>query len=549
MAFFSMVTTRNSAAYTPVALASFFSHTEWRADDVFLLIDNDSTFDQSLVDPFPQVQVLRRESPCSFAANANEARARAALLGQDLFLLNNDVVFSEGWRESLEQVDCCCIASSISNQHISCELERLVLRNSMDLHEYQGKEALFDALVRVHRSVPLGVQAEPAVAFFCVRIPCLVYTVVGVFDESFGRGGAEDTDYCLRSWIAGFPVVLALSSFVLHFQGKSTWDGAESIEERSIREQRYVAAFIAKWGEELSRLLFLQDYASLEHSTELQALVEEQRYMRLLRQLSGSKLTTIQPRTAAVCCVHDDTRWLREVVRSVYDGVDAIYFIVSDKPWNGRVASALNMRKVIKELPDPSDKIRIVEGSWDTEAAQRNAGLAALSENGFFYCLVLDADEVFDPSSLNSLLELAAEKPYIDAWYISMRTYWKSPYFRIEPPESYKPASLIRVNRSLFTSGRKVDVLQGEEVPESKCIMHHLSYARSDEEVQRKLETFSHSHEIVPGWFERVWKGWDLNHELKNLHPCWPAAYYSAVQLKEEDVPEMLRTVSTVKLD
>ena len=57
----------------------------------------------------------------------------------------------------------------------------------------------------------------------------------------------------------------------------------------------------------------------------------------------------------------------------------------------------------------------------------------------------------------------------------------------------------------------------------------HLSYARSDKDMEIKLKNFSHSHELVPGWYENVWKGWKP--EMQNLHPVNPPEYRRAVKV------------------
>jgi hypothetical protein len=76
-------------------------------------------------------------------------------------------------------------------------------------------------------------------------------------------------------------------------------------------------------------------------------------------------------------------------------------------------------------------------------------------------------------------------------------------------------------------------------------VFHHMSYARTDAQVQRKLATFGHAHEIVPGWFENVWRRWDDDRSLQNLNPCVPAAYQRIVEQPYEALPAVLRAAIT----
>ncbi len=221
-----------------------------------------------------------------------------------------------------------------------------------------------------------------------------------------------------------------------------------------------------------------------------------------------------------------------------------IFFLVSDAPWHGDKGTNAGAVDAVRKLPDPEGKIRLIEGSWATETEQRNAGLEMLKDEGFEYCLVLDADEVYDRAELSRLFEFAFDERYVPAWRIRVWTYWKSKEFRVDPPEPYQPVVLVRVDCAQFTDKREIEPNPSRNIPEDICMLHHLSYARSDEEVLRKITTFSHVDQVVPGWFENVWKGWDRNPELENLHPCWPECYRSVRRVNEEDLPEVLRMPS-----
>src|SRR5439155_11071409 len=52
------------------------------------------------------------------------------------------------------------------------------------------------------------------------------------------------------------------------------------------------------------------------------------------------------------------------------------------------------------------------------------------------------------------------------------------------------------------------------------------------EEIWIKIHSFSHASEVKPDWHERVWKGWDADHNLQNLNPAFPGAYPRAVRAR-----------------
>jgi GT2 family glycosyltransferase len=244
-----MVTTRPSHAYTACALASFFQTTPFGADDRFVLVDNDGTYGPP-PDAWPQVTYLANPVPYGFAANVNQVLRLARACGADLFFLNNDLIFTPGWFAPLGVVEPALL-SPVSNFQSPGRVGDWWCGPFLDLADYQGHEEHLRALVRAHQARHTGYRAVLKLRFYCIKIPWAVGEAVGELDEGFGRGGGEDGDYCLRCHRAGFPVAWALGSYVLHFMGKSTWRGAETPDQRQQREQAYLAAFRAKWGQPL----------------------------------------------------------------------------------------------------------------------------------------------------------------------------------------------------------------------------------------------------------------------------------------------------------
>ena len=541
---FVMIHTRASTVYTQPALESFFRNTPFAEGDTFLLIDNDGSLNDTLIEKWPQVIRHVNSEPLSFAANANTGIRFAAERNSDLFLLNNDIIFAEGWLEPLMN-DLPVIMSSVSNQNFQYNFGPFSFKVNMDLEDYAGRELEFVKVVDAHRLKKRGFRQMVSLPFFCVKIPRAIDAELGAFDESFGKGGAEDTDYCIRAYLRGYAAFFALDSLVLHFHGKSTWRGPESAEETTLRNEQYVKAFKEKWGEPLTRLAILNDGSDVKEGSRAESAFRDGLPFGIQQLLIESgkieQLGAWRPSLAAVYCVYDDTRWLKASVESVYSACDRIYFLVGSKPWNGEGGSNEDTLSVISSLADPESKIEIIKGEWPSEEAQRNAGLEILSGAGFDYCLVVDADEVYDEAQLEAMLRLVSTRRFVPAWRAHMFTYWKTEGFRVDPPEAYNPVVFVRVGSLGFTDKREISDQRNEVIPARTGVMHHLSYARSDEEVMRKITTFSHVHQMKPDWYENVWKGWDANHEMENLNPCWPESYKKAVPVTEGALPPVLR--------
>src|SRR5690606_18351979 len=125
------------------------------------------------------------------------------------------------WYAPLAEAPEGVIASAASNAQFLYKSPTFAWSEALDIEDYRSRAKEFEEVVSFHAKGTRGYRQVMALPFFCVRIPYSVSTAVGPFDESFGKGGGEDGDYCLRAYLKGFSVQFALDSFVLHFQGKS----------------------------------------------------------------------------------------------------------------------------------------------------------------------------------------------------------------------------------------------------------------------------------------------------------------------------------------
>lgn len=546
MHLFGLITTARSADYTATAIRSLLAHTPRPETAGIVLIDNDGVYTLPPDIPSAAVTVDRPAAPRSFAANANVLLAYAREAGADLVLLNNDLVFTPGWFEPFMSERRTLLAP-MSNADVPHRTARLHLQPVMALDDYLGREADLEIIAERHRATHAGYRTVPAVPYFCIRIPRAVHDIVGDFDERFGPGGGEDRDYTVRAWIAGIPQQVACASLVLHFQGRSTWRGGEATEAREAREAAYLGAFEHKWGAALTHAFIHGHWNLLRHDARYAGLLARQDYAALVRALrSRPAVDTLiarqrASRFGAVICLYEDDTWLEAAVESAYDACERVWLLVGDAPWNGDPTDQSALLARVASLADPQGKCRLVRGHWPDEAAQRNAGLALVAEAGLDYCLVLDADEVYEPAQLARAMAIARENPQVDCWRVPCLTYWKSHRYRIDPPEQVAAAMFVRVGSGRFVENRVFDAGRHMPFPADIVVCHHMSYARTDEQVLRKVTTFGHARDVVPGWFDNVWRRWDHDPTLENLNPCWPAAYRRAIEQPSAALPTPLQ--------
>jgi hypothetical protein len=287
-----MVSTKSSKNYTPLAVESFLKHTPLKPNEKLIVIDND----ESLVGATntDQLSFVAPPEPRSFAENFNWILAKAQKETADVYFLNNDIIFTPHWLLPLEPVENA-IVTPVSNREYQYRRNGLNLDISCKLEDYLNNEAQLDFIVAHHKKK----HATPTLSnrrkvlslpFFCVKVPVAVWSVLGSLDESFGKGGAEDNDYCLRSHLAGFGVEYALESYLLHFSGKSTWDGAETVEQTAERDELYRNKFKEKWGEELLHLSIIGDISPLYGGPNLMGWFQQGKFAEVIENLRSMQM-------------------------------------------------------------------------------------------------------------------------------------------------------------------------------------------------------------------------------------------------------------------
>ncbi len=246
---------------------------------------------------------------------------------------------------------------------------------------------------------------------------------------------------------------------------------------------------------------------------------------------------------AACYCTYDDAEWLGYSLASIYPAVNAIYLLVAARPWNGPFTSPDETLLVIRNFPDPDGKIRLLRGEWTSEVEQRNAALVLAAGDTHDYCFIIDSDEIYDTPALARMLEYVRARPEIGCWHCWFIVYWKTPQFRIDPPEQHHPPVFLKLHAGAFVEYRNCIADSHELIPAEVGFCHHMSYARTDEQIQRKIQSFSHSHQIDPEWFEKKWKTWDSDHSVGDLCPYNPGVFEGTAEVPESALPKVLLTL------
>jgi GT2 family glycosyltransferase len=258
----------------------------------------------------------------------------------------------------------------------------------------------------------------------------------------------------------------------------------------------------------------------------------------------------------AVYCLYDDHEYLDISLEPIKNKLDKVLFLISDVPWNGKKSDNSSTIEKVKKLCLENRNFELVQGHWKNEIEQRNYGLQVFYDNGIDIYFVIDSDEIYHSNQFDNIIRFIEQNTRFAAFHLEWNTYWKKDYYVISPREYYKPLIAVRVNSFLFTTIRhgttnvirtSKTILKTQEtnynyalIPPEIAICYHLSYARTDEFIRRKLETNSHAPEFIQDWYERVWKNWKPSD--KNLHPVTPQQYTTAIKENFAAFPDSLKT-------
>jgi GT2 family glycosyltransferase len=276
---YGMITVASSNQYTHVALTSFFKHTKLSAEDRFVLIDNDGEWTKNWhLDCFDPNLVYVNSNPQNFSTNINQLLRWADEQYADLVFLSNDVVFTPKWATRLVINDRTVSIPSCNQTHF------YGFDPTLNLQQFGGRFPHLNVAAHTHAARSPAPFERLLMPTYVCRIPRLIYQEVGGFDEAFNMGG-EDVDYRLRLLQKGFEIKYC-SSYLLHFNGCSSWNGAETLAETQLRNRLYMQTFIEKWGEDLHDLCMSSGQpTSIIEKYQLHGLLNECRFNDIIKSL------------------------------------------------------------------------------------------------------------------------------------------------------------------------------------------------------------------------------------------------------------------------
>jgi GT2 family glycosyltransferase len=233
-------------------LRAIATHSE--ADANVLVIDDASP--SRLVDHLPRdleddprFRFHRNPSNLGFVGTANVAMTWSQ--GEDVVLVNSDVIVSVGWLQRLSAV-----ASALRNvatvSVLADEASILSVRLGDTVPRVPDEGELASINSRLSALPPIEPPEIPVAIGHCLYVSRAAIEAVGLYDEAFAPGYGEEVDFALRCSAAGFRHLVAPNVFVLH-RGSASFGvnagiyqrrGAELLLRRYPNYDRMIRAFV-----------------------------------------------------------------------------------------------------------------------------------------------------------------------------------------------------------------------------------------------------------------------------------------------------------------
>lgn len=215
-------------------------------------------------------------------------------------------------------------------------------------------------------------------------------------------------------------------------------------------------------------------------------------------------------------------------VESIYDFCSNIIFIHSNTSWDNEKGNTV--LPVIDKWTHENDKERKVFqilGDWNTQEDQYRFAFDIANNYNCDYYLIIDTDEVWTKEDLVTLNnELIGDNYQHDRFTCRMRTYIKSPYYRISPIEPCTPTIIVK--KGMPYKGIRGNGL-GNKKHLDNVFFDHFCYVRNDiASIKSKFITSEigdkHSSHKWEYWKPNIW---DKIPNVLDMHPtishekCW----------------------------
>ncbi|WP_028403406.1 glycosyltransferase family 2 protein [Ectobacillus panaciterrae] len=232
-----IILTFNGLSFTRECIFSIFQYTKENYE--LIVIDNGST-DGTLkfLRSLPNAKVIANQKNRGFSGGCNQGLSIAK--GENIVLLNNDTVVTEGWLTRLlwrlNHDGSIGIVGPRSNIIVWHQAIMPVSYKSI-----QQMQTFASKWTKTHHRQ--GYEVDQ-LSGLCMVFKRSLIDVIGGLDERFFPGYYEDTDFCIRAQISEKKLWVANDVFIHHY-GSSSFKLNKEMHAEILKESRQ--KFFDKW--------------------------------------------------------------------------------------------------------------------------------------------------------------------------------------------------------------------------------------------------------------------------------------------------------------
>jgi len=251
-------------------------------------------------------------------------------------------------------------------------------------------------------------------------------------------------------------------------------------------------------------------------------------------------------KTGALVLAYKQEDYVAYCVRSISTAADLVLVVFSEEPFTAYNPGARRQfsrpdgtGRILRDLEREIGNLAVVEGVWNDEPAMRNAGLAHLRERGIEVCFIVDADEIHPEGGLDAVrAEIERRNHPGSVYYSRYETCFRRFDYVVE--SDHRLPIAVHLEPSTNFPIRRRPLGTRVDLPD-RLFFWHMGYVLSDARMWEKINTFSHAHEVLDGWFEQKWLGWTpQTRDLFRKEPAsrWPRT----TRIDPRRLPEILRS-------
>jgi GT2 family glycosyltransferase/predicted Zn-dependent protease len=473
-----IIVTYNNLFFTRETIKSVIKYSDIPYE--IIVIDNASTDgSQDYLRNNTNLKVILNDTNIGFAAACNQGISIAK--GNYILLLNNDVIVTNFWLSRMlaymSMDPAIGIVAPVTNYISGPQLDTYFLSLKVTEEDIKNNG---DSIIQQYSEYLFNKNRQnglfyPRVTGFCMLIRSNLIKKIGGFDERFYIGNYEDDDFCLRTRIAGFKIVIASDVFIYHFGSKSF----QLMEKEKYIEllQENKKKFIEKYGvppEDTYKNEDLRNFNKIDYKINIHQF--------------DTSLVIHSSNTISLCMIaKNEERNLQKCIDSVIDFVNEIIIVDT-----GSEDSTVEIAK--------KNKAKVINTVWNNDFSEsRNLALNNATSK---WILVLDADEVLEFDSTLELLNLI-NKNNFDALTVkihnilddeSLCKYEILPLTRVfKNDEKYRYEGIVheQIKFSILRNNGKIK--------DSNIKILHSGYKTSnDTKIKRNIDLLKKALESAP---------------------------------------------------